>query len=372
MYCRCKSNKKPFKQLLNFAEKNSKEYLCGDYTKRDSKEFKKMAKTTKSKIHRIGVLTSGGDSPGMNAAIRAVVRTAVFNEKEVYGIYRGYTGLIEKSFVPMKSHSVSKIISLGGTILKSSRCPEFKNRLVRDQVYKNIKEAGIDALVVIGGDGSFRGANLICKECGLPVVGVPGTIDNDIYGTDFTIGFDTAINTAVSAIDKLRDTADSHNLVFFVEVMGRDAGFIALNTAIATGAEATLIPEIPVNIDSLCEYLMYERRKNKTSGIIIVAEGGELGGAAEIAKLVGERVPDYETRVTTLGHIQRGGSPSCNDRVLASVLGCEAVNALLAGRSGVMVGQMQNETVFTPFDEACSRHNEINSKWYDISHILSI
>lgn len=328
--------------------------------------------TKKNNINRIGVLTSGGDAPGMNAAIRAVVRTAIFHQKEVFGIYRGYSGLIEKNFIPMQSHSVSKIISQGGTILKSSRCPEFKDKFVREKAYKNMVEAGIDALVVIGGDGSFRGADLLCKEFGVPVVGVPGTIDNDIYGTDFTIGFDTAINTAISAIDKLRDTADSHNLVFFVEVMGRDAGFIALNTAIATGAEATLIPEIPTTIDSLCEYLKFERRKNKTSGIIIVAEGGDLGSAMEIAEKVKAQIPDYETRVTTLGHIQRGGSPSCNDRVLASVLGCEAVKALLDGRSGVMIGQMQNETVYTPFSEACSRHNEINTKWYDISHILSI
>ncbi len=327
---------------------------------------------SRNNINRIGVLTSGGDAPGMNAAIRAVVRTAIFNKKEAVGILRGYEGVVEKEFIPMQSHSVSKIISQGGTILKSSRYPEFKDKLVRARAYKNLKEAGIDALVVIGGDGSFRGADLLYKEYGYPIVGVPGTIDNDIYGTDFTIGFDTAINTAVSAIDKLRDTADSHNLAFFVEVMGRDAGFIALNTAIATGAEATLIPEIPTTIDSLCEYLQFERRKNKTSGIIIVAEGGDLGSAMEIAAKVKERIPDYETRVTTLGHIQRGGSPSCNDRVLASVLGCEAVKALLNGQSGVMVGQMQNETVFTPFAEACSRHNEINTKWYDISRILSI
>ena len=307
----------------------------------------------KSKINRIGVLTSGGDAPGMNAAIRAVVRTAIFNGKEIYGFYQGYEGIVNKNFVPMQSHSVSKIISQGGTILKSSRFPEFKDRLVREKAYKNLRELGIDGLVVIGGDGSFRGADLLYKEYGLPIVGVPGTIDNDIYGTDFTIGFDTAINTAVQAIDKLRDTADSHNLAFFVEVMGRDAGFIALNTAIATGAEATLIPEIPTTIESLCEYLQFD-------------------SAMDIAAKVKERIPDYETRVTTLGHIQRGGSPTCNDRVLASVLGCEAVKALLEGRTAVMVGQMQNETVFTPFAEACSRHNEINTKWYDISHILSI
>ena len=327
---------------------------------------------TKAKINRIGVITSGGDAPGMNAAIRAVVRTSIYYGKEIYGFYRGYQGLIEKSYIQMQSHSVSKILNQGGTILKSSRCPEFKDKFVREKAYNNLRELGVDGLVVIGGDGSFRGADLLYKEHGLPIIGVPGTIDNDIYGTDFTIGFDTAINTAVQAIDKLRDTADSHNLVFFVEVMGRDAGFIALNTAMATGAETTLIPEIPTTIEKLCEYLVYERRKNKTSGIIIVAEGGDLGSAAQIAAKVKERIPNYETRVTTLGHIQRGGSPTCNDRVLASILGNGAVKALLDGRSGVMIGQMQNETVFTPFSEACSRHNEINTKWYDITRVLSI
>lgn len=327
---------------------------------------------TKRNIKRIGVLTSGGDSPGMNAAIRSVVRTAIFNNLEVVGIMRGFSGLLSKQFMSMQSHSVSKTISMGGTILKSSRCPEFKDPEVRKVAYENMRESCIDALVVIGGDGSFRGANLLFKEFGLPVVGVPGTIDNDIYGTDFTIGFDTAINTAVSAVDKLRDTADSHNLIFFVEVMGRDSGFIALNTSIATGAEATLVPEIHTDIDKLCSYIELDRRKNKTSSIIIVAEGEDGGGAMEVAQKVKEHLPNYETRVTTLGHIQRGGSPSCNDRVLASLLGHEAVNALICGRSGVMVGQMLNQVVFTPFDEACARHNEINKKLYEISRILSL
>jgi len=327
---------------------------------------------TKKKINRIGVLTSGGDAPGMNAAIRAVVRTAIYKEVEVVGIIRGYSGLLNKQFMGMQSHSVSKIISQGGTILKSSRCPEFKNKAMREKAIENLREAGIDALVVIGGDGSFRGANLLCKEFDFPVVGIPGTIDNDIYGTDFTIGFDTAINTAVSAVDKLRDTADSHNIIFFVEVMGRDAGFIALNTAIATGAEATLLPEVHTDIDKLCSFMETDRRKNKTSGIIIVAEGEEEGGAIEVAAKVKTRLPEYEIRVTTLGHIQRGGSPSCNDRVLASLLGNEAVNALLKGRTNVMVGQMQNQIVYTPFEEACTRHNEINKNWCEISRILSL
>lgn len=324
------------------------------------------------KIKRIGVLTSGGDSPGMNAAIRSVVRSGIFHNKEVVGIMRGYSGMIDKKFIGMQSHSVSKIISQGGTILKSSRTPEFKDPKVREYAYNNIREAGIDALIVIGGDGSFRGANFLVKEFGLPVVGIPGTIDNDIYGTDYTIGFDTAINTAVSAIDKLRDTADSHNLVFFVEVMGRDAGFIALNTAIATGAEAMMIPEVPMTVEGLAEYLRIERRKNKTSGIVIVAEGDKEGNAIEIAAMIKEMLPDYEARVTTLGHIQRGGSPSCNDRVLASILGHEAVKALMTGKSGIMVGLMNNETVYTPFEEAVTRHNVINRKWYEIAKILSI
>lgn len=323
-------------------------------------------------IKTIGVLTSGGDSPGMNAAIRAVVRTAIFRNRRAVGIRRGYEGLLNRQFMAMESHSVSKIISQGGTILKSSRCPEFREPQGRRKAVENLREAGIDALVVIGGDGSFRGAQALCSEFGFPVVGVPGTIDNDIYGTDYTIGFDTAVNTAVEAIDKLRDTADSHNLVFFVEVMGRDAGFIGLYSGIATGAEEILIPETQVQISSLCRYLDLGRRKNKTSGIVIVAEGDSLGSASEIAARVKQQLPDYETRVTTLGHIQRGGSPTCNDRVLASVLGSQAVEALLEGRSGVMVGQRNGQTVYTPFEEACRRHNEINKLWYEIAHILSL
>ena len=324
------------------------------------------------KIKHIGVLTSGGDAPGMNAAIRAVVRTAIFYHRGAIGIQRGYSGLIDNKMIPLLSHSVSKIISLGGTFLKSSRCPAFHTPEGRALAMQNITSAGIDALVVIGGDGSFRGAQLLIEEYGLPVVGVPATIDNDIYGTDFTIGFDTAINTAAQAIDKLRDTADSHNMVFFVEVMGRDAGFIALYSSIAGGAEATLIPEVQMDIDKLCSYLEQERRKNKTSGIVIVAEGEEQGGAVDIARKVKEKLPDYDTRVTTLGHIQRGGAPTCNDRVLSSVLGHGAVEALLDGVSGVMVGQRSGKIIHTPFEEACTRHNDLNKKWYEIAHILSL
>ncbi len=323
-------------------------------------------------IKKIGVLSSGGDAPGMNAAIRAVVRVSIYHNIEVVGIKRGYTGLLEKDFMPMQSHSVSKIISQGGTILKSSRCPQFKDPDVRKIAYNNMMEEGIDALVVIGGDGSFRGAHALFQEFGLPIVGIPGTIDNDIYGTDYTIGYDTAINTAIEAIDKIRDTADSHNIIFFVEVMGRDAGFIGLSTSIATGAEATLIPEVEPDIQALCDYLEYGRRKNKSSGIVIVSEGCRAGSATEVAAKVKEFLPGYDTRVTTLGHIQRGGSPTCYDRVLASVLGHGAVTALIDGISDVMIGEVNGQTVHTPFEKAIASHNEINHDWVRIAKILSL
>ncbi len=325
-----------------------------------------------NKLKRIGVLTSGGDAPGMNAAIRAVVRTSIYNGIQPVGIRRGYTGLVEGDFFEMQSNSVAKIIQLGGTILKSSRLPNFGEKEICGKAVENLKNAGIDGLVVIGGDGSFRGANLMHKEYGVNVVGLPGTIDNDIYGTDYTIGFDTAINTAVEAIDKIRDTADSHNLIFFVEVMGRDAGFIAQYTAISTGAEAMIIPETRNDLNDLCQYLEKERRSNKTSGIIIVSEGADLGSAEQIAAEVKKRLPNYEARVTTLGHVQRGGSPSCRDRVLASILGNAAVEALMSGISGVMVGQVNNEVTYTTFDDACSKHSRINWKWQQIAHVLSI
>jgi 6-phosphofructokinase 1 len=325
-----------------------------------------------NEIKKIALLTSGGDSPGMNAAIRAVVRTAIFNCLEVTGIMNGYTGLLGSQFIEMQSHSVSKIISLGGTILKSSRCPEFKKKEARKRAVENMKKNGIDALIVLGGDGSFRGADKVQKELEFPVVGIPCTIDNDIYGTDFTIGFDTAINTAVTAVDKLRDTADSHNMVFFVEVMGRHSGFIAINTAISGGAEAALLPEIKTDLNQLCKYLERDRRKNKTSGIIIVAEGDEEGGAAEIAEKVKKRLPDYDTRVTTLGHVQRGGSPTNNDRVLASIMGYEAVKALMEGKQGIMIGQIHREIVHIPFEEAYSKHDKIDEGWFEISRVISI
>ena len=324
------------------------------------------------KFKRIGVLTSGGDAPGMNAAIRAVVRTCIFHGVEPVGIMRGYQGILDKRFNEMQSHSVAKIINLGGTMLKSSRCPQFKEKDVRRQAIENLKEAGIEALIVIGGDGSFRGADALYTEFGFPVVGVPGTIDNDIYGTDFTIGFDTAINTAVEAIDKIRDTADSHNLLFFVEVMGREAGFIGLHTGIATGAEQCLLPEYHTDIDKLCNYIINDRRKNKTSGIIVVAEGDDAGSALEIAAKVKEKLPDYDTRVTTLGHIQRGGSPTCNDRVLASLLGNGAVETLLEGHSGIMVGQINGKVAYTPLSQAYTEHNMIDTNLYEMARVLAL
>ena len=284
-----------------------------------------------SHITKIGVMTSGGDSPGMNAAIRAVVRTAIFCGLDVYGIYRGYEGLIDNHIEQMYSHSVSNIIQRGGTILKTARSKRFMEYQGRLQAFNNLKEHNIDALVAIGGNGTFTGASVFNKEFDFPIIGLPGTIDNDLFGTDSTIGYDTAINTVVEAADKIRDTATSHERLFFLEVMGRDAGFIALRSGIACGAEFILVPETTTYIDNLARLLRHDWRKNKTSGIVIVAEGDDMGGAYEVAKKVKEKIPEIDTRVTILGHIQRGGSPSAYDRVLASSLGFLAVKGLLDG-----------------------------------------
>ena len=326
-----------------------------------------------SLIRKIGVLTSGGDAPGMNAAIRAVVRTAVSEKLSAIGISHGYKGLINKEFTPMFGYSVADIIHRGGTILKTSRCPEFKTGEGIEAAYQNLSDEGIDALVVIGGDGTFRGASALQeKHPDIKVVGLPGTIDNDLYGTDFTIGYDTAINTVVEAVDKIRDTAGSHGTLFFVEVMGRDAGFIALNSGIATGAEDILIPETRTDIDSLIAKLEYDQRKQKTWGIIIVAEGDELGGATQVAGMVKERLPSYETRVTILGHIQRGGAPSCADRVLASRLGFDGVKALLEGESGVMIGLINDKIVRVPFEKATKKHQQIDPGLLEVARVLSL
>ncbi|NSW94947.1 MAG: 6-phosphofructokinase [Bacteroidales bacterium] len=324
------------------------------------------------KIKKIGVLTSGGDAPGMNAAIRAVTRTAIYNNLEVIGIRHGYQGLINANFKPLHAHSVSDIIQRGGTILKTARCEAFKTPEGRLSAYNNLKEAQIDGVVVIGGDGSFTGARIFNEEYDIPFVGVPGTIDNDIYGTDYTIGYDTALNTVVQAVDKIRDTASAHNRMFFIEVMGAEAGFIALYSGIATGAEAIIIPEIKGQARNLKEMIESGNTRKKSSNIIIVAEGDEEGGAFAIAEKVKEDFKDYDIRVTVLGHLQRGGSPSAIDRVNASRLGHAAVEALLDDQKSVMVGLIHDEISLVPFAKAVKLHKNVNMALVEIARILSV
>lgn len=325
-----------------------------------------------STVKSIGVLTSGGDSPGMNAAIRAVVRTANHFNLQCFGIREGYNGLINGDITKLGPRSVKNIINQGGTILKSARSKEFMTKEGRQQAYDNCVKNGIDALVVIGGDGTFTGAKIFYEEFGIQVIGVPGTIDNDIFGTDNTIGYDTALNTAMEAIDKIRDTATSHNRVFFIEVMGRDAGFIALNSGIATGALDILIPERKDDIHDLFSTFRRAEKAGKASSIVVVAEGEEMGNIFEIAEQTKKEFPDFDIRVTVLGHIQRGGSPSCADRVLASRLGYGAVVGLMEGKTNVMAGMRSNQLVFTPIEEAIKKHNEINKDLLTISEILAI
>ena len=323
------------------------------------------------KVSRIAVLTSGGDSPGMNAAVRAVVRTGLYYGLEVYGIMRGYQGLIEDDIYKMESRSVANIIQRGGTILKTARCKEFYEPEGRKKAYSILKKRGIDALVIIGGDGSFRGATQLSKEHDIPCIGIAGTIDKDIVGTDFTIGFDTAVNTAVEAIDKIRDTADAHDRLFIVEVMGRDAGYIALHSGIATGAESILIPERKTDIESVITSLVEKERRKKLVNIIVVAEGDEYGGANEIAKVVKERLPHIDTKVCILGHIQRGGSPSCLDRLMASRMGYHAVESLLSGRFNVFVGILNNRDNYVPLENVGKKKRKINEEWMKIVKILA-
>ena len=325
-----------------------------------------------NKVKRIGVLTSGGDAPGMNAALRAVVRACKYYDLQSVGIRQGYEGLINNDMIDLGPRSVRNIINQGGTILKTARSLEFKTPEGRQKAYTHLKNNNIDALVVIGGDGSFTGANIFYQEFGVPFIGIPGTIDNDIFGTDFTIGYDTALNTVIDAIDKLRDTATSHDRVFFVEVMGRDAGFIALNSGIASGAQDIVIPEQRDSVDELCTSLERSEKSGKKSSIVVVAEGEKLGGVFEMAKQVQTRHPEYDIRVTVLGHIQRGGSPSCHDRVLASRLGIAAVEGLLEGKTNLMAGIRSNKLVFTPIDEAIKKHNEIDSELIKVAKILAI
>jgi 6-phosphofructokinase 1 len=326
-----------------------------------------------NKIRKIGVLTSGGDAPGMNAAVRAVVRSSVFNGIECFGIYKGYQGMIDGLFKPLNARSVNNIINKGGTILKTARCKEFYSKQGRKKAFKKINEYQIDALVVIGGDGSFTGAIKFNEEHKLPVIGIPGTIDNDIFGTSFTIGFDTAINTVVESIDKIRDTAISHNRLFFVEVMGRDAGHIALNAGIGAGAEEILIPEEDMGLDRLLDSLKISQKSGKTSSIVMIAEGDKTGkNIFEIASYVENNMPDYEVRVSVLGHIQRGGRPTCFDRVLASRMGVHAIDSLLKGSRNVMVGINNQKMVLSPLVDAVKGKTDINKNLIRVSEILSI
>jgi 6-phosphofructokinase 1 len=324
-----------------------------------------------AQIKNIGILTSGGDSPGMNAAIRAVVRSAIYYDLKATGIRRGFEGLIKGDMFAMDRRSVSNIIQRGGTILKSARSEPFKTPEGRREAYHQLKANNVDALVAIGGDGTFKGAHAFGLEFNFPVVGLPGTIDNDLNGTDFTIGYDTAINTVVDAVDKIRDTAESHDRLFIVEVMGKDCGMIALRTGIAAGAEAILVPNSNTDLNTVFEKLE-KGRKDKSSKIIMLSENEDNGGAFEIGRQIKEKFPNYDTRVSVLGHIQRGGKPSCMDRVLASRLGVSAVEALIQGHTNQMIGLVHNEIAYTPFANAIKHHTEVNTNFLKIVEILSI
>lgn len=323
-------------------------------------------------IKKIAVLTSGGDSPGMNAAIRAVVRTCAYHNIECLGVYRGYEGLIEGDFEQMNARSVKGIINKGGTFLKSARSKEFRTIEGRQKAYNKLMEAEIDGLVAIGGDGTFTGAMIFNHEFGFPVIGIPGTIDNDIVGTSHTLGFDTALNTVVDAIDKIRDTASSHNRLFFIEVMGRDVGHIALNAGIAGGAEEILIPEEDLGLERLVESLNRSRKSGKTSSIVIVAEGDKIGkNIFQLKDYVDENMEGYDVRVSVLGHMQRGGAPSCFDRVLASRMGVKAVESLLEGKTNYMVGLMNGKMELTPLEQAIKGKSKINLELLRVSDIMS-
>jgi 6-phosphofructokinase 1 len=327
----------------------------------------------KNKIKKIGVFTSGGDSPGMNAAVRAVVRTCAYYNVSCVGIYRGYQGMIEGDIKEMGPRTVNNIVNKGGTILKTARSKEFMTPEGRAKAYENLKEHEVDALVVIGGDGSFTGAEIFNKEYGIKVIGIPGTIDNDIYGTSHTLGFDTALNTVVDVIDKIRDTASSHNRLFLVEVMGRDAGHIALNAGIGAGAEEILIPEENLGLDRLLESLKRSKLSGKSSSIVVIAEGDSIGKSVfELKDYINENLPEYDVRVSVLGHLQRGGAPSCFDRVLASRMGVASVEKLLEGESNVMVGLLNDKITLTPLEQAIKGHSGIDFELLRVSDIVSI
>jgi 6-phosphofructokinase 1 len=320
-------------------------------------------------IRKIGVLTSGGDAPGMNAAIRAVVRAGIHYGFEVYGIRRGYQGMIEGDIIPMDSISVSGIIQKGGTLLQTARCKEFMDYEGRKKAYDQLVNFGITAVIVIGGDGSFTGAGIMAKEFDISFIGIPGTIDNDLYGTDYTIGYDTAVNTVVEAVDKIRDTASSHGRIFFVEVMGKEAGFVALRSGVACGAEGILVPEESGQLEKLKEYLV-TRAKQKKSSIIMVAEGDEDGGAIDIARIIKAQFPEFDIRTTILGHIQRGGSPSAFDRVTATRMGVAAIEAIIDDQKGIMIGIVNNEIVHVPLFKTIKLHKKVNHKLLELTEIL--
>jgi 6-phosphofructokinase 1 len=326
---------------------------------------------TDKKVTKIAVLSSGGDAPGMNAAIRAVVRTGLYNQLEVFGVMRGYSGMIDDDIIKMESRSVANIIQRGGTILKTARCKEFYETEGRRKAFENLHRRGINGVVIVGGDGSFKGALKLSQEYDIPCIGLPGTIDKDIAGSDFTIGFDTAVNTAVEAIDKIRDTADAHDRLFIIEVMGRDAGYIALHSGIATGAEHIIIPERKTDIEDVILSLQELERRRKLVNMIVVAEGGEAGGADEVSRIISQRLPSADIRVCILGHIQRGGSPSCLDRLIASRMGYAAVECLMEGRFNVMVGIMNNKIHYTPLEKAVKAKQRISDEWMKIVRILA-
>jgi len=320
-------------------------------------------------IKKIGILSSGGDSPGMNACIRAIVRTAIYNNMQVVGFLKGYEGLIDNNFIELKRESVSGIINKGGTILKTARSKRFMTESGLETASKNLTNSKVDGLVVIGGDGSFKGALELSKRCSIPIIGCAGTIDNDMAGTDFTIGYDTAINTVVEAIDKIRDTAESHDRIFVVEVMGRDAGLIALRSAIASGAEALLVPELKNDMDVLISKIR-SWRSSKSSKIIVVAEGDESGGAYKVADIIKRQCPEFDLRVSILGHIQRGGNPSCMERVNASIIGFNAVKGLMQGHKSQMVGIVNKTIVYTPFEKAVKHKLHLDRELEELIEIL--
>ncbi len=325
-----------------------------------------------AEIKTIGILTSGGDAPGMNAAIRSVTRSAIYSGLKVKGIYRGYKGLITDEIVDFRTQNVSNIIQMGGTILKTARCKEFTTPEGRQLAFDVMKRNEIDALVVIGGDGSLTGARIFANEYNFPIVGLPGTIDNDLFGTDSTIGYDTALNTIMECVDKIRDTATSHERLFFIEVMGRDAGFLALNGAIAAGAEAAIIPEISTQVDQLAELIKNGFRKSKNSSIVLVAESPITGGAMALAERVKNEYPGYDVRVSILGHLQRGGSPTAYDRILASRMGAAAIDAILDDQRNVMIGIRNDEIVYVPFTRAIKEEKHVNPRLLETLRRLSI